>query len=182
MERSQTCYLVRTVSQTLGLQNFRLEFSILTLPSTSPPPAFIAGFSQSSVGDTTPNVGGAFCDSGDPCDPHHSTCPDKFNQGRVETCHGRGPAWGDAQALSVSPTGGYDFRSNEIIAQMQADAANQILGYPTADGQNSQDGKLIDITGAVGSVKLNVDMSRYAFKLENGSDVTTCPAALGELR
>ena len=82
--------------------------------------------------------------------------------------------------MAVSPTGGYDFRSNEIIANMQADAAKEIFGYPTTDGQVAQSGKLIDITGEVGSVKLNVDMSQYTFKLANGSEVTTCPAALGE--
>ena len=49
---------------------------------------FVAGFSQASVGDTTPNVLGAWCDdgSGQQCTLENSTCA-----GVSETCHGRGP-------------------------------------------------------------------------------------------
>lgn len=53
---------------------------------------FVAGFSQSSVADTTPNVLGAYCDddsgsmSGQMCTLANSTC-----NGVSETCHGRGP-------------------------------------------------------------------------------------------
>ena len=52
-------------------------------------PGFVAGFSQSSVGDTTPNVGGAYCDdgSGQQCSLENSTCAD----GKSQSCHGRGP-------------------------------------------------------------------------------------------
>ncbi|RCI15961.1 hypothetical protein L249_2734 [Ophiocordyceps polyrhachis-furcata BCC 54312] len=50
---------------------------------------FVAGFSQSSVGDTTPNVLGAYCDdgSGQRCSFEKSTCAD----GKSQSCHGRGP-------------------------------------------------------------------------------------------
>jgi neutral ceramidase len=50
---------------------------------------FVAGFSQANVGDTTPNVLGAYCDdgSGQQCDFQTSTCAD----GKSESCHGRGP-------------------------------------------------------------------------------------------
>jgi neutral ceramidase len=50
---------------------------------------FVAGFSQASVGDTTPNVLGAWCDdgSGQMCSLINSTCSD----GKSEQCHGRGP-------------------------------------------------------------------------------------------
>lgn len=50
---------------------------------------FVAGFSQANVGDTTPNVGGAWCDdgSGQQCSFENSTCAD----GKSQSCHGRGP-------------------------------------------------------------------------------------------
>lgn len=49
---------------------------------------FVAGFSQANVGDTTPNVLGAWCDdgSGQMCTFENSTC-----SGTSENCHGRGP-------------------------------------------------------------------------------------------
>ncbi|PHH88108.1 hypothetical protein CDD83_7964 [Cordyceps sp. RAO-2017] len=52
-------------------------------------PGFVAGFSQANVGDTTPNVLGAYCDdgSGQPCSLERSTCAD----GKSQSCHGRGP-------------------------------------------------------------------------------------------
>lgn len=52
-------------------------------------PGFVAGFSQASVGDTTPNVLGAYCDdgSGQMCSLENSTCAD----GKSQSCHGRGP-------------------------------------------------------------------------------------------
>jgi neutral ceramidase len=50
-------------------------------------PGFVAGFSQSNVGDTSPNTLGAFCeDTGLACSFNDSTCG-----GRSEPCHGRGP-------------------------------------------------------------------------------------------
>jgi neutral ceramidase len=50
---------------------------------------FVAGFSQANVGDTSPNVLGAFCDDGSnqPCDFKTSTCAD----GKSQSCNGRGP-------------------------------------------------------------------------------------------
>jgi len=52
---------------------------------------FVAGFSQANVGDTSPNVLGAYCDdgSGQMCNLQDSTCAD----GKVQSCHGRGPAF-----------------------------------------------------------------------------------------
>ena len=49
---------------------------------------FVAGFSQASVGDTTPNILGAWCDdgSGQQCSFENSTCG-----GTSQACHGRGP-------------------------------------------------------------------------------------------
>jgi hypothetical protein len=49
---------------------------------------FVAAFSQSSVGDTTPNVLGAYCDDGSALEcgtTEHSTC-----NGVSTDCHGRG--------------------------------------------------------------------------------------------
>jgi len=50
---------------------------------------FVAGFSQANVGDTTPNVLGAYCDdgSGQMCSLETSVCGD----GKSQSCHGRGP-------------------------------------------------------------------------------------------
>jgi neutral ceramidase len=60
---------------------------------------FVAGFSQANVGDTTPNVLGAYCDdgSGQMCSLENSTCAD----GKSQACHGRGPAF-DKLDLGVS--------------------------------------------------------------------------------
>jgi neutral ceramidase len=52
-------------------------------------PGFVAAFSQSSVGDTSPNVLGTWCDStGLQCDFEHSTCG-----GTTQDCHGHGPEY-----------------------------------------------------------------------------------------
>lgn len=63
---------------------------------------FVAAFSQSSVGDTTPNVLGAWCDdgSGEMCTLEHSTC-----SGTSENCHGRGPEF---QALDLGVSSCYE--------------------------------------------------------------------------
>lgn len=62
-------------------------------------PGFVAGFSQSNVGDTTPNTLGAWCDdgSGDQCKLEDSTCAD----GKSQSCRGRGPLF-DKLDLGVS--------------------------------------------------------------------------------
>ncbi|CAD6893059.1 unnamed protein product, partial [Tilletia caries] len=139
---------------------------------------FIAGFSQASVGDTSPNTLGAHCIDGSACDGQHSTCPTDRNvktpfgsNVTVSTCMGRGPGFGDEIALAQSPTGSYDWKSNQIIAQKQVDAAHEVMRKPLE--------KLAKLEGAVNSVKLNVDMSQFAFTLRNGTAVQTCPAALG---
>jgi neutral ceramidase len=52
-------------------------------------PGFVAAFSQSSVGDTSPNVLGTWCDStGEQCTFEQSTCG-----GTTEDCHGHGPEY-----------------------------------------------------------------------------------------
>lgn len=64
---------------------------------------FVAGFSQANVGDTTPNVLGAWCDdgSGQQCSLENSTCAD----GKSQSCHGRGPEF---QALDLGAKSCYE--------------------------------------------------------------------------
>ncbi|PWN48894.1 Neutral/alkaline nonlysosomal ceramidase [Violaceomyces palustris] len=152
---------------------------------------FVAGFSQSTVGDTSPNVLGAFCDDGSECEPKHSTCPNSKGQERVQTCHGRGPGFGNEEALAVSPTGSYDWLSNEMIARMQVEAAAKIMERPSCgikagegssqgEGRSGEDSTTTELIGnEVNSVKMNFDMSRYTVYRKDGTRVTTCPAALG---
>ncbi|KAI0319280.1 Neutral/alkaline nonlysosomal ceramidase [Amylostereum chailletii] len=119
---------------------------------------FVAGFTQSNVGDTSPNTLGAFCESpgkdydGMSCDFNSSTCG-----GTAEDCHGRGPGF------RIS-----DFESNSIIAQHQVDGAQTLMGQ-----------QLSPVSGAVRSVHTYMNMSFHSFKLPNGTTVQTCPPALG---
>ncbi|KAG5735383.1 hypothetical protein E4T56_gene11084 [Termitomyces sp. T112] len=87
-------------------------------PSTMPGnTTFVAGFTQSNVGDTSQNTLGAFCESpgedydGLPCDADHSTCG-----GTVQDCHGRGPGF------RIS-----DFESNRIIGGKQFEGALAVM-------------------------------------------------------
>ncbi|KAF9047592.1 ceramidase [Panaeolus papilionaceus] len=120
--------------------------------------SFIAGFTQSNVGDTSPNTLGAFCESpgkeydGQLCDPDHSTCG-----GTVQECHGRGPGF------RIS-----DFESNRIIGETQFRGAHKIMNGP-----------LSPVQGAVRSAHVYVQMASHSFPLPNGTTVSTCPAALG---
>ena len=131
--------------------------------------SFIAGFIQASVGDTSPNTLGARCEDGSPCDYETSTCIGSNGKNTTSTCIGRGPGFGDEAARELSPTGGYDWRSNEIIARLQVDAAKGIMDRTD----------LLSLSGTVKSAKMNVDMNSYTFTLPNGTSVNTCPAALG---
>ncbi|KAJ6578582.1 Neutral/alkaline nonlysosomal ceramidase [Mycena sp. CBHHK59/15] len=121
---------------------------------------FVAGFAQSNVGDTSPNTLGAFCESpgeaydGMPCQANSSTCG-----GTVEDCHGRGPGF------TLDSSG---FHSNQMIAEVQVDAAKTILGSTLAS-----------VTGSVRSVHVYLDMANHTFALPNGTTVETCPAAMG---
>ncbi|KAI0002253.1 Neutral/alkaline nonlysosomal ceramidase, partial [Russula compacta] len=119
---------------------------------------FVAGFVQSSVGDTSPNTLGAFCESpgkpwdGQECDFNSSTCG-----GTAKNCRGRGPGF------RIS-----DFESSRIIAHLQVHGARTLMG-----------GSLAPVTGAVRSVHTYLNMSSYSFTLPNGTAVHTCPPALG---
>ncbi|KAI0042653.1 Neutral/alkaline nonlysosomal ceramidase [Auriscalpium vulgare] len=119
---------------------------------------FVAGFTQANVGDTSPNTLGAFCESpgkaydGQPCDFNSSTCG-----GTAQDCHGRGPGFRTS-----------DFESNRIIAQLQVDGAQTLMGQTLAP-----------VSGAVRSVHTYLNMSFHSFTLPNGTTVQTCPPALG---
>ncbi|KAF7354597.1 Neutral ceramidase [Mycena sanguinolenta] len=121
---------------------------------------FVAGFAQANVGDTSPNTLGAFCESpgqpydGMPCQANTSTCG-----GTVEDCHGRGPGF---------TLDSFGFHSNEMIAQIQVDAAKSLMSQT-----------LSPISGTVRSVHVYLDMATHNFTLPNGTTVNTCPAAMG---
>ncbi|KAF9697917.1 hypothetical protein EKO04_004002 [Ascochyta lentis] len=119
---------------------------------------FVAGFSQANVGDTSPNVLGAYCEDGSnqQCRFNDSTCAN----GKSQDCHGRGPYFGldDGGARSCYEMG-----------KRQADGARSI--FDTAD--------FTSITGSVRSFHTFVDFSNYTVRLSNGSLATTCPAAMG---
>jgi len=118
---------------------------------------FVAGFSQANVGDTTPNVLGAYCEdgSGQQCRLNDSTCG-----GKSQDCHGRGPYFG-------LDDGGH--RSCYEIGRRQALGARSIYDF----------NEFTPISGKVRSFHTFVDFSNFTFTLSNGSVVHTCPAAMG---
>lgn len=118
---------------------------------------FVAGFSQANVGDTTPNVNGAWCEdgSGQECKVSDSTCG-----GKSQDCHGRGPFFG-------LNDGGV--KSCYEIGKRQYEGAKSILTSDT----------FTPISGSVRSFHTFVDFSNFTFTLSNGTTVRTCPAAMG---
>lgn len=123
--------------------------------------AFVAGFSQASVGDTTPNVLGAYCEFGDYagqlCDFKTSLCGNK-----TQPCHGRGPYW------NLNDGGA---ASSFEIGRRQFDAAWRLLHTDSAFTPVRG--------GVVKSSHRFVDFSNLSFDLPNGAVARTCPAALG---
>jgi neutral ceramidase len=122
---------------------------------------FVAGFSQASVGDTSPNVLGAWCEdgSGKQCSFKNSTCGD----GKSQYCHGRGPLFRvpDNGASSCYEIGKRQFEPARRLYDSLDSAGTRVAG-PT-----------------VKSFHTFQDMSNFSFPLANGSFVNTCPAALG---
>lgn len=124
--------------------------------------AFVAGFSQSNVGDTSPNVLGAFCESsgdqaGLPCDFKTSLC-----EGKTQKCHGRGPYFGRDDAGTAS---------NYEIGLRQFNGARKLFNDKS---------RFTAVRGAVvRSVHQFADLSGFHFELPNGTEVRTCPGALG---
>jgi neutral ceramidase len=123
-------------------------------------PEFVAGFSQSNVGDTSPNVLGAFCeDTGLQCRFNDSTC-----NGKTQGCHGRGPFF-------QYPDQGT--RSCFEIGRRQYEAAKSIF-----HGQILQ---RLPGSSVVSSFHTYANLSSYAFPspFNASRTVTTCSAALG---
>ena len=122
--------------------------------------AFIAGFSQANVGDTSPNVLGAFCEDGSglKCNFEDSTCG-----GRNEPCHGRGPHFrkSDQGASSCFEIGRRQFRAAASLYDNMRSSGRSISG------------------SAVKYLHTFHDFSSFTFTHPNGSLVATCPAALG---
>lgn len=125
---------------------------------------FVAGFSQANVGDTSPNINGAYCESGDDegkqCDFKTSLCG-----GKNGPCHGRGPHWGldDAGTASAWEIG-----------------RRQYLGARSAYESMTTKSKFTPIRGSVvRSLHTFVDMSNQTVILRNGTHARTCPAAMG---
>ncbi|KEY67817.1 hypothetical protein S7711_09772 [Stachybotrys chartarum IBT 7711] len=122
---------------------------------------FVAGFSQANVGDTSPNILGAYCDdgSGDMCSFENSTCAD----GKSQSCHGRGPEF---RALDLGVKSCYE------MGRRQYTAAREIYDLSSSS--------YTPVTGSsVKAFHFYHDMSFWEFTLPDGSPAQTCPAALG---
>lgn len=123
---------------------------------------FVAGFSQSNVGDTSPNILGAYCEdgSGKMCDFKNSTCG-----GRSQPCHGRGPFF---RAKDQGAKSCFE------IGRRQYLAAKDLLASPKS---------LATIQGSiVASLHTFQDFSNFTFvdsTSKNKTPISTCPAALG---
>ncbi|KAH8697094.1 putative neutral/alkaline nonlysosomal ceramidase [Talaromyces proteolyticus] len=122
---------------------------------------FVAGFSQSSVGDSSPNVLGPYCeDTGLPCRFEDSTC-----NGQTELCRGRGPYFLENDAGS---------KSCFEIGRRQYSAAKDL--YEDLDSQGTQ----IVGSSSVASFHVFHDFTNYTFPSPfNSSTLKTCYAALG---
>ncbi|GAW16274.1 hypothetical protein ANO14919_056970 [Xylariales sp. No.14919] len=122
---------------------------------------FVAGFSQANVGDTSPNVLGAWCEdgTGQMCSFENSTCSD----GRSQKCHARGPFFraNDEGASSCFEVGKRQFEPARKLYDVMKQSPNPIRG------------------NWVKSFHTFHNMSSFQFQLPNGTEATTCPAALG---
>ena len=85
------------------------EKAALTDPKAAP--GFVAAFSQSSVGDTSPNVLGAWCDdgTGTQCTFDKSTCG-----GTSQACHGRGKSNSEIFELITDQNTGPAFQKLDL--------------------------------------------------------------------
>jgi neutral ceramidase len=122
---------------------------------------FVAGFSQANVGDTSPNILGAYCEYGDhageTCDFKTSLCGNK-----TQPCHGRGPYWGRNDAGTAS---------NYEIGRRQYEGARGLWENTTA---------FTPIRGkVVKPFHQFVDFSDLEIVLPNATLARTCPAAMG---
>ncbi|KAI0971578.1 Neutral/alkaline nonlysosomal ceramidase [Xylaria arbuscula] len=122
---------------------------------------FVAGFSQANVGDTSPNVLGAWCEdgTGQMCSFENSTCSD----GRSQKCHARGPFFraDDEGTSSAFEIGKRQFEPARKLYDELNHAPTPVRGK------------------WVKSFHTFHNMSSFQFELPNGTEVITCPAALG---
>lgn len=122
---------------------------------------FVAGFSQANVGDTSPNVLGAWCEdgTGQQCSFKNSTCSD----GKSQYCHARGPFFRikDNGAASCYEIGRRQFQRAKDLYDIMDSKGIQVEG------------------SSVKSFHTFQDMSNFSFPLSNGTYTHTCPAALG---
>jgi neutral ceramidase len=130
--------------------------------SSNAAPGFVAGFSQANVGDTSPNVNGAWCEDGSnqQCSLENSTCAN----GKTEACHGRGPFFGlnDGGAKSCYEIGRRQYAgAKDLYTSMVGGSGTPISG------------------SAIRSFHTYVDFSTFQFTLPNGTAAKTCAAALG---
>lgn len=128
--------------------------------SASASESFVAGFSQANVGDTSPNVLGAYCEdgSGEQCNFEDSTCG-----GKTQPCHGRGPFFRKEDRGASSC---YE------IGRRQFSAAMTLFNSLNSTGTAIQG-------STIKSLHTFRDLSNYTFPHPNGTIVSTCPAALG---
>ncbi|KAG8168924.1 hypothetical protein KVR01_001673 [Diaporthe batatas] len=143
-----------------GVAAYLFEKSAAKDPSAAD--GFVAGFSQADVGDTSPNVLGAYCEdgSGETCSFENSTCP---GDGRSQKCHARGPLY------TADDTG---TSSCFEIGRRQFGPAKSLYDELNADP--------VPVRGPwVKSFHTFHNMSDFTFELPNGTSVSTCPAALG---
>lgn len=121
-------------------------------------PGFVAGFSQANVGDTSPNILGAYCEdgTGSLCSFERSLC----SNNRSEACHGRGPFFG----LDDGGT-----KSCFEIGKRQFEGASKLMSKTDAKR----------LRGPIRSLHTYRDFSDFTFTLMNGSLASTCSAALG---
>lgn len=122
---------------------------------------FVAGFSQANVGDTSPNVLGAWCEdgTGQMCSFENSTCSD----GKSQKCHARGPFFrvDDEGTSSCLEIGRRQFEPAKKLYDELVHSLTPVRGK------------------WVKSFHTFHNMSGYQFQLPNGTQVATCPAALG---
>ena len=128
--------------------------------SSSVAEGFVAGFSQSNVGDISPNILGAWCEDGSnvQCSYEQSLC-----SGKAENCHGRGPNFTipDEGATSCYTIGSRQFEAAYSLYNNWASESTPITGSTVRSFHTFQ------------------NMTGYKFTLTNGTDVQTCAAALG---
>jgi len=122
----------------------------------------VIGFSQANVGDTSPNILGAWCEDGSNkmCTYAESTCG-----GTNEACHGRGPFFRekDNGAKSCFEIGKRQYTAAKALYEKMNSSPTVITGG-----------------SAVRSFHVYQDMNGYTFPSPfNGTTLKTCPAALG---